>query len=71
MMWFGWGGWWMGLSMVLFWGGVVVLLAWGLRAVELRSSDDAARPRRILDERLARGEIDEEEHARRLETLRG
>ncbi len=71
MMWFGWGGWWMTLSMILFWGGIIALVVWGLRAVDPVRRDDAHRPRRILEERLARGEIDEEEFDRRIGALGG
>jgi putative membrane protein len=71
MMWYGWGGWWMGLSMVLFWGGIIALIVWGLRSVDPGRRDDDRRPRRILEERLARGEIDREEFDERLQALRG
>jgi putative membrane protein len=74
MMW-GWNGWsWWGwvvmsLSMVAFWG----LLIWGIVALFRRPSDGRGGrpdPERILAERFAAGEIDEEEYHRRLETLR-
>ncbi|HEX8859312.1 MAG TPA: SHOCT domain-containing protein [Actinomycetes bacterium] len=78
MMW-GWNGWaWWGwalmsLSMVAFWG----LVIWGIVALFRRPADrwpgDGRReepdPERILGERFARGEIDEEEYHRRLQTL--
>lgn len=71
MWWHGNGSWWSWLSMTLvmvgFWGliiwGAVTLLRGGA-GVENRS------PETILGERFARGEIDEEEYRRRLETLR-
>ncbi|HZC99653.1 MAG TPA: SHOCT domain-containing protein [Actinomycetes bacterium] len=76
MMW-GWNGWsWWGwtlmtLSMLVFWG----LVIWGIVALFRRTGDGRAEqerpdPERILAERFARGEIDEEEYHRRLQTLR-
>ena len=73
MMW-GWDGWsWWGwalmsFSMVAFWG----LVIWGIVALFHRSGDggrDRPNPERILAERFAAGEIDEEEYHRRLQTL--
>lgn len=63
MMWFGWGsgGWvsWlaMGISMLIFWGGLVALVMWVVRGSE-RSPDPKRDPLSILEERFARGEID-------------
>lgn len=71
MMWMGWGGWWMTMSMVLFWVGIVALVVWGFRSLEPGDGERVDRPRRILEERLARGEIDDEEFSRRLRTLIG
>ncbi|HEX6674615.1 MAG TPA: SHOCT domain-containing protein [Actinomycetes bacterium] len=74
MMW-GWNGWsWWGallmmFSMVAFWG----LLIWGIVALFRRPGDgrhERPDPERILAERFAAGEIDEEEYRRRLDTLR-
>ena len=81
MMW-GWQGWsWWGwllmtFSIVAFWG----LVIWAV--VALFRSPDATRsnrlhqwrfgrpdPQRVLAERFARGEIDEDEYLRRLDTL--
>ncbi len=70
MMWFGWGNWWMTISMVLFWTVIIGLVAWGFRSFG-PDVDGIDRPRRILEERFARGEIDEEEFSRRLQTLSG
>lgn len=71
MMWFGWGGWWMTISMVLFWAAIISLAVWGFRSFEPSIDDGADRPRRILEERFARGEIDEDEFSHRLQTLSG
>ena len=67
----------MAVSVVLFWGlaitGVVLLVRY-LRRSDRRASDTAQRhsvPEQILAERLARGEIDEEEYRGRLDILRG
>lgn len=81
MMWFGdgvsgWGWALMAVGMVLFWGliitGVVVLVRYLARS-EQSGGRSADRPtaEQVLAERFARGEIDEEEYRRRLETVRG
>lgn len=72
MMWY-WGGgvhWWswlLGLSvMVLFWG-IVVWAVWYLVSSLLQGPERSGPPsdaKRILDERLARGEIDAGEYER-------
>jgi putative membrane protein len=62
----GWGGWVaMSLSMLVFWG----LAAWVVVTL-LRGNAHRPGPERILADRLARGEIDEEEYRRRLQALR-
>ncbi len=82
MMW-GWNGWnWWGwalmsFSMIALWG----LVIWGIVALFRRPGDrwpgdsrserhERSDPEQILAERFARGEIDEEEYHRRLQTLR-
>lgn len=78
MMWWndgmGWGGWVvMSLVMVIFWALVIFAIVAIFRGVR---DDRAARvsggrdPLQILDERFARGEIDEEEYHARQNTLR-
>lgn len=74
MMWFGTGGWWMGLWMVAFWVGVVLLVVWGVRTLaDSSSSSPGNRGERsalsILEERFARGEIDREEFDQRRAAL--
>ncbi|MHB1774393.1 MAG: SHOCT domain-containing protein [Acidimicrobiales bacterium] len=79
MMWY-WGGgvhWWgwlLGvLGMVVFWG-VVVWVMWYLVTAVLQRPDAGGPrddPRRILDERLARGEIDAEEYRRVRDLIAG
>ena len=79
MMWWyggsGWGGWLvMGLMMVLFWGLLIFggIAAW--RAVNRGDREPrpvgGRSPEQLLDERFARGEIDEDEYTRRRELLR-
>lgn len=65
--WWEWGG--MSLGMVAFW----VLVVWAVATILRRSrrqDDDAMRVRAILDERHARGEIDDDEYRTRLDMLR-
>jgi putative membrane protein len=67
-------GWWvvMPLATVLFWGAVIWLVVIFVRGLSGRPSGDGAeRPDEILARRYARGEIDEDEYRRRLDTLRG
>ena len=82
MMWIdhdvsGWGYAGMTISMVIFWGlviaGIVVLVRYLARSEQPpggRPVDRPPSPEQVLAERFARGEIDEEEYHRRLETLR-
>ena len=62
MMWTvsGWNWVWMTLSMVLFWGAIVGVIAWVVRRPESRS-EGLPPASRILEERFARGEISAEE----------
>jgi putative membrane protein len=66
----GWGGWLlMTASMVAFWALVAWVVAAAIRAARPpspRTSD----PERILAERFATGEIDDDEFHRRLDSLR-
>ncbi|WP_190157989.1 SHOCT domain-containing protein [Streptomyces litmocidini] len=71
----GWGWFAMSAGTVLFWGllitGAVMLFRSLDRAAERpRRSGPTASAEQILGERLARGEIDEEEYRRRLSALR-
>jgi putative membrane protein len=78
MMWWhngmGWGGWFvMTLAMVLFWALVVFGIVAIFRGAREERSDTPAHerdPLRILDERFARGEIDEDEYHARQDILR-
>ncbi|MGE5292561.1 MAG: SHOCT domain-containing protein [Micromonosporaceae bacterium] len=77
----GWGYALMTISMILFWGalifGGVALVRYLIRSGQQTTSpgapseppSGAPTPERLLAERFARGEIDEEEYRRRLATL--
>lgn len=74
-MMYGYGGWWMWLWMVFFWGGLLAVIVWTVHTTQNRrsagSQQDGSRAIHILEERFARGEIDEEEFERRRRTLKG
>ena len=77
MMWWygpgmnGWGYGLMTVSMVLLWAlivfGIVALVRHIGRAGQVTS--DRPTPRQLLDERFARGEIDDEEYRRRVDVI--
>jgi putative membrane protein len=70
MMWeFGIDGEWMILMMVLFWGGTILLVIWGVRQFSGRSQPSRSRAMEILSERYARGEITDEEFKSMRQTL--
>lgn len=69
----GWAGWVvMVFGMVAFWGLVVWAVIAIFRSTQTSSTGDVARrePLDILDERFARGEIDESEYRARADVLR-
>jgi putative membrane protein len=67
--WWGWLA--MGLSMVIFWVAVVVLVVLVLRAAPFAgTARQGTRPEDVLAERYARGEIDDDEYERRSSRLR-
>ena len=71
----GWGGWLGGaLMMLIFWGGLGVLIVFLARAFGARPSQgegkhDRPDAREILSERFARGEISEDEFEQRRRAL--
>ena len=69
MMWYGAGGWWMAIWMVVSWVGVVLVVIWAVRALSGGGPGRAAI--RILEERFARGEIDRDEFEQRRSALEG
>jgi putative membrane protein len=55
-------GWWMVVWMVVFWGGLIALIVWGITKLSKRNG--STRERSALDvakERYAKGEISKEE----------
>jgi putative membrane protein len=77
MYWNGMGGWgyvFMTVNSLLFWGlvvtGIVALVRHFRGSQPTGSGLAAVDPEQILAERYARGEIDDEEYQRRLDTLR-
>lgn len=64
----GW-GWMMGVGMFLFWGAIIFLVIWSVTRLTKQSTSTHART--ILEERFARGEIDEEEFHKRSVLLSG
>lgn len=72
-MWhWGFDAWWMGLTMVLFWAVVIAVIVWVVRSADRRSSREPSDRRAldVLEERYARGEIDDEEFERRKAMLK-
>ena len=59
------------LMMVLFWGGVVVLVVWALRGFSSRSSAVPDSTQEILRRRLATGEITQAEYEQARKVLQG
>lgn len=61
-------GWWMilgGIMMVVFWGGLIALIVWGVKKMTERSGPSSKRdPLDIAKERYAKGEISAEEYQR-------
>ena len=68
MMWdddYGWGAWLaMSVGMVAFWALVVVVIVAGVRSLR-DDSPQGDQASRLLDERFARGDIDEQEYRTR------
>lgn len=67
----GWGYGLMTISMVLFWALIIFGIVALVRYIGRAGRVDTARPtpQQLLDERFARGEIDEEEYRRRLDVI--
>lgn len=58
-------GWWMvfgGVWMILFWGGLIALIVWGITKLSGRNGSTSKRdPLDLAKERYAKGEISREE----------
>lgn len=66
----GWAGWLlMSLMMLIFWGGLAAIVVWLIRQPQRSGGDSKPSATSILEERFARGEIDEEEFHKRRDTL--
>ncbi len=65
MMWWPFGtamSWWMIIWIVVFWGGLVALIVWGIKKLTERGDSTSKRnPLDIAKERYAKGEISREE----------
>lgn len=72
-MWhWGFGSWWMGFMMLVFWAVVIAGIVWAIRSAATPTRSDESprrRPIDILAARYARGEIDEEVFNRRRRQL--
>lgn len=62
-------GLWGWLMMVAFWAVVVFLIVWAVRSTATSGQPKGDTPLRILDERLARGEIDRDDYEERRRVL--
>jgi putative membrane protein len=69
MMWGNGHGWWGGFGMLLFWGLIIAVAVFAVRALTDKRQGDMRDPIEILRERYARGEIDEDEFRRRKQEL--
>ena len=70
MMWWNGGDWYWGVAMmIVFWGAIVAIVYFAFcgRANDVRKPS----ARELLDERLAKGELSEEEYERRRAALEG
>jgi putative membrane protein len=69
MMWQWSGGWqWMGMtSMIVFWGAVIAFAVWAVKRFAGGPSENRAS--KILEERFAKGEIDQAEFDSRRQVL--
>lgn len=71
----GFGGWlMMGFTFLVFWGAVIALVVWAVRSNHRDTAGGptpTGRADDVLEERFARGEIDEQEYQRRRDVLHG
>lgn len=73
MWWHGDWTWWGWLamtgSMLLFWALLIAGVVWAIRSIQTGNTTSRVDPRDILRERFARGEINEEDFRRAMNTL--
>lgn len=60
---------WAWVVMVAFWIAVIALVVWAVRSAATTGRPDPDQALRILDERFARGEIDQQEYEERRRIL--
>jgi len=60
-----------GLMMLLFWGGLAVLVVWAVKAVGGHRTNDASHAIEVLGTRLAAGEITHDEYEKTRRVLQG
>lgn len=60
---------WGWISMAVFWVAIVALVVWGVRSSGGTARPDPDQAMRILEERFARGEIDQQEYEERRRVL--
>jgi putative membrane protein len=65
----GWAWWWMSVAMLAFWGFVAWVVVTLVRHGDRDQRADRG-PQEILDERYARGEIEDDEYRRRSDLIR-
>ncbi len=63
------GHWYLLLITLVFWGGLIALVIWAIRRLG-PSKDKTASALGILNERFARGEIDQQEYEKRKAALK-
>lgn len=60
-----------GLMMVLFWGGLILLVVWAIRTVRGPSPTNSGNALEVLRTRLAAGEITNDEYERTRRVIQG
>ncbi len=58
-----------GFGMVFFWGLVILLVVWAVRGLGNEGSAGEKNARQILDDRFAKGEINQEEYERKKQAM--
>ncbi len=61
--------WWMSLAMIAFWGLIIWWVVSLTRSTNRTRQDVTPVPEQLLAERFARGDIDQDEYRRALDTL--